>query len=69
MFVFLSPAESPTSPSVELLGAELARIPKKWYEFGQKMGLETTQLHLIETESGDRYRGDRAGGTTGNEIR
>ena len=52
MFVFLSPAESPASPSVELLGTELARIAKKWYEFGQKMGLETTQLHLIETEKG-----------------
>ena len=38
--------------SVELLQEELTTLAKKWYEFGQKIGLRSTQLHLIESETG-----------------
>ena len=38
--------------SAELLGEELATVAKKWYEFGQKMGLRSSTLHYLEKETG-----------------
>ena len=41
---------------MELLVTELSSIAKKWYEFGQKMGVRTTQLHLVEHERGQEVK-------------
>lgn len=38
--------------SAELLQEELATVARKWYEFGQKVGLRSSQLHLVESEKG-----------------
>ena len=38
--------------SVDLLKEELETLTKKWYEFGQALGLTSTQLHTIEHETG-----------------
>lgn len=38
--------------SVELLQEELASMKKKWYEFGQKLGLSDAQLHSFEHTTG-----------------
>ena len=48
----LLPSAAADVLSVDLLKEELETLTKKWYEFGQALGLTSTQLHTIEHETG-----------------